>query len=238
MLTPQTESITLEEYFEGIEALQQTEGWRIHQDMERLGLSFYVFHENYHDLISSLHINYADFLLNFDVRNSPEMQRFLKEVMRKFHNFVASALMLVDHTRNLRDKLYENAEFAATYDAEVKKRFKLNPAIQFVHRLRSYVLHCGLPEPSAVLSSSFEASLKISISKLREWDGWNQLARQHLETCKDDEKIADIADAYFKSVSDFHGWFFDNQKKLHEQAFAEAEALRQRLANSKWHWKG
>ncbi|HVS82173.1 MAG TPA: hypothetical protein VHE60_10605 [Pyrinomonadaceae bacterium] len=235
MSTPHAESITLEEYLEGIEALQQTEGWKIHQDMERLGWSFYIFQGNYHDLINSLHINYADFLLHFDVRNSPEMQSFLKEVMRKFHNFVASALMLVDHTRNLSDKLYKGTQFEDIYSSEVEKRFKLNPAIQFVHRLRSYVLHCALPEPSAVLSSNFETSLKISISTLRKWAGWTQLARQYLETCNEDEKIEDIACAYFKSVSDFHEWFFNNQKKLHEQAFAEANALRQRLVNSKWH---
>ncbi len=238
MLTPQTESTTLEEYSEGIEALQQTEGWKIHQDMERLGLSFYIFHGNYHELINSLQISSSEFLLHFDVNNSTEMQSFLKEVMRKFHNFVASALMLVDHTRILSDKLYKDTQFAETYAAEVEKRFKSDAAIQFVHRLRSYVLHCGLPEPSAVLNSKLEPSLKINIATLREWSGWTQLAREYLETCNDDEKIEDIATAYFKSVSDFHGWFFDNQKRLHEQAFAEANALRQRLANSKWHWKG
>jgi len=144
-------------------------------------------------------------------------------------------LMLVDHPPNLSDKLYQGTQFADIYASEVEKRFTLNPAIQFVHRLRSYVLHCGLPEPSAVLSSNFETSLRINISMLREWHGWTKLARQYLETCNDDEKIEHIANIYFRSVSDFHEWFFNNQKVLHKQAFAEANALRERLINSKWH---
>jgi hypothetical protein len=37
MSAPEAESITLEEYLEGIKALQETEGWKIHRDMERLG---------------------------------------------------------------------------------------------------------------------------------------------------------------------------------------------------------
>jgi hypothetical protein len=235
MSAPEVGSLAHEEYLEEIEALQKTEGWRIHQDMERLGWSFYIFQGNYHDLLKDLHINYADFFVRFDVRNRAELHAFLKEIMRKFHNFVASALMLVDHTRNLSKKMYRGTQFEAVLDSEIEKRFKQNPQIQFVHRLRSYTLHCGLPEPSAVLSGTMEASLKMSITQLREWDGWTKLARQHLQTCRDDEKIEDIATAYFKSVSDFHEWFFNNQKKLHEQAFAEANALRQRLVNSKWH---
>jgi hypothetical protein len=155
--------------------------------------------------------------------------------MRKFHNFVASALMLVDHTRSLSKKMYMGTQFEAVLDSEIEKRFKQNPQIQFVHRLRNYTLHCGLPEPAAVLSASMEPSLKISITQLRQWDGWTNLARQHLETCRDDEKIEDIATAYFISVRDFHEWFFNNQIKLHEEAFADANALRERLVKSKWH---
>jgi hypothetical protein len=235
MSAPETESLTLEEYLEGIEALQKTEGWRINQDIERLGWSFYILRGNYHDLLEDLHINYADFLVRFDVRNKAELHAFLKEIMRKFHNFVASALMLVDHTRNLSKKMYAGTKFEAELNSEIEKRFKQNPQIQFVHRLRSYTLHCGLPEPSAVLSGNMEASLKISIVHLREWDGWTELARQYLQTCSDNEKMDDIATEYFNSIKDFHEWFFNNQKKLHGHAFAESNALRQRLVNSKWH---
>jgi hypothetical protein len=229
------ESITLDQYFEGIEALQQTEGWRIHQDIERLGWSFYIFQENFHDLMKDLHVNYGDFLIRFDVENRAELHAFLKEVMRKFHNFVASALMLVDHTRNLSKRMYQGTEFEATLSSEIEKRFTQNPQVQFVHRLRSYILHCGLPEPSAVLSGSLEASLKINISQLRMWGDWNNLARQHLQRCNDDEKIEDIANAYYNSISSFHEWFFNNQMRLHKKAFDEANLLRERLVNSKWH---
>jgi hypothetical protein len=227
--------MTLDEYLEGIEKLQQTEGWKIHQDMERLGWSFYIFQGNYYDLIRSLHIDYGDFLQHFDVRNRAAMQDLLKEVMRKFHNFAAGALMLVDHTRILSERLYNGSEFEQVYAAEIEKRFTQSLVVQFVHRLRNYVLHCGLPEPSAVLDSNLEASLRLNISKLREWSGWTQRAREYLDRFKGDIKIADVASAYFTAISDFHEWFFEKQKQLHEKEFAEGNALRERLSRSKWH---
>jgi hypothetical protein len=76
MSTPEAKSLTLEEYLAGIEVLQKTEGWKTHQDIERLGWSFYIFQENYNDLLKVLQINYVAFFVRFDVRNRAELQAF------------------------------------------------------------------------------------------------------------------------------------------------------------------
>jgi hypothetical protein len=37
MSTPESDTLTLQEYLDGIETLQKTEGWRIHEEIQRLG---------------------------------------------------------------------------------------------------------------------------------------------------------------------------------------------------------
>jgi hypothetical protein len=236
MSAPEVDALTLAQYLEGIESLQKTEGWKIHQDMERLSRSFYIFEANYHELSKGLFLDYSQFLILFDVRNGKEMEAFLIEVTRLFHNFVAGAKTLVDHTRNIATQLYENTHFWQVYQSEVDRCFTSNPVIQFVHGLRNYILHKDLPLTSASLSSSFETAVRINIVILREWDRWKPVAREYLETCADNEKIENIASTYYKAILEFHEWFFNNQKKLHEQAFSETNALRQRLVASKWHY--
>ena len=72
---------------------------------------------------------------------------------------------------------------------------------------------------------------------MREWDGWNELSRQYVNSANDDEKVEDIVLTYTKEVTSFHSWFNDRQLELHKEAFKEAEELRQRLVNSSWHLK-
>jgi len=236
MPTPEPDEVTFEEYIEGIEFLKKSEGWRIHEEIQRLGRSFYIFRTNYDELTKTLFLDYAQFLILFDVRNDKNMKEFLIEVTRRLHNFVAGAKTLVDHTRNVAAELYKTTPFWSVYQSELNKRFTSNPAIQFVHCLRNYTLHKDLALVSASLSSTFETAIRIDVSSLGEWDGWNAAAGEYLKTCGD-EKIDDIAGTYYEAVSEFHEWFFQNQKKLHEKELAEANALRRRLANSKWHWE-
>lgn len=238
MSTPESDTLTLQEYLDGIESLHKTKGWRIHEEIQRLGRSFYIFRANYEELTKTLFLDYAQFLILSDVRNDKQMKEFLIEVTRRLHNFVAGAKTLVDHTRNVATGLYEkNSEFWPVYQAELNNRFTSNPLIQFVHCLRNYTVHKDLPLAAASLSSTFETAIRIDFLTLRDWDGWNAAAREYVKISGDDYKVEDIARSYYEAVSEFHEWFFQSQKKLHENEFAEANALRQRLANSKWHSK-
>lgn len=234
-LNPTT--LTLQEYLDGIETLQKTEGWRIHEEIQRLGRSFYIFRANYEELTKTLFLDYAQFLILFDVRNDKQMKEFLIEVTRRLHNFVAGAKTLVDHTRNVATELYETTPFWTVYQSELNNRFTSSPVIQFVHCLRNYTLHKDLPLASASLSSRFETSIRIDLSTLQEWNGLNAAAREYVKISGDEYKVEDIARSYYEAVSEFHEWFFENQKRLHQTEFAETNALRERLVNSKWHSK-
>lgn len=236
MTKPHDDFKTYQEYRDGMEALANTQGFQLGQKYDRLGMSFYIFKRNHDELISSIeHFKQPRVMLLWD---DEEIGQFLNEVTRRLHNFVAAAKTLVEHTRIITRELYGDTEFWKEYDAEVTQRFTLNPAVQFVHKLRDYILHRDLPVTSARLSlTDFDSSLLISIEKMRDWDSWTGLSRQYVNTAKDQEKIEDIVRAYTESVISFHSWFYDRHVELHEEAYAETERLRQRLINSRWHLK-
>jgi hypothetical protein len=238
MKNSQDEPLTYQEYRDRIDELQNTEAWRISKKIEQLGISAYIFKTNHDELVQRIeYFKSPEAILLWDVRNNAQMERYLKEVTRLLHNFVASAKTLVEHTRIIARDMYESTEFWKEYESEIARRFTSNPLVQFVHDLRNYILHRDLPVTFASLTTEHDSLLKISIHTLREWNGWRGLSRQYVNSIGDDEKIEDIVGAYTDAIINFHNWFNDRQLELHKEVFKEAEELRQRLVNSKWHWK-
>lgn len=238
MKNSQDKPITYQEYRDGMDKLQNTEGWKISKKIEHLGISAYIFKTNHDELIQRIeYFKSPEAMLLWDVRNNAQMEQFLKEVTRLLHNFVASAKTLVEHTRIIARGMYESTEFWKEYESQIAQQFTSNPLVQFVHELRNYILHRDLPVTFASLTPKHESLLKISIQTLREWDGWRVVSRQYMNTASEDEKIEDIVRAYTNTIINFHDWFNDRQLELHKEAFKEANELRQRLVNSQWHWK-
>ncbi len=68
-----------------------------------------------------------------------------REINRYIHNFVASAKTLVDHTRVFMEEEYSGQSVMAEYLSKVKGALANEPVVKFVHDLRNYMLHKGLP---------------------------------------------------------------------------------------------
>jgi hypothetical protein len=112
----QDNPLTYQEYQDGLDKLQNTEGWRISRKIEHLGTSFYIFKTNYDELIQRIeYFKRPEAILLWDVRNNDQMEHFLKEVTRLLHNFVAAALTLVEHTRIMARGMYKGTEFWEEY---------------------------------------------------------------------------------------------------------------------------
>ncbi len=67
------------------------------------------------------------------------------EVLRLFHNYVASALSLVDVTRRFMNKNYAGTVFFNEYQVRISNTFDEAPLHRFVQGLRVYTLHRRLP---------------------------------------------------------------------------------------------
>src|SRR5205085_6713615 len=142
MSDSQNTPLTFQEYLDGIEELKNTKGWQITRKIEHLGTSFYIFKANHDELIESIEqFKLPISLLLWGDDSVNEMDQFLKNVTRQLHNFVAAAKTLVEHTRIIAREMYDGTGLWNEYESEVANRFTSSAHVQFVHKLRDYILH-------------------------------------------------------------------------------------------------
>ena len=245
MIEPKEKTQSYQDYLNKVEELQNSEGWIITKKMEPLDLTFHIFNMNRKALLASIEkFKEPESLILWNMRNNEEMDFYLKEVTRQLHNFVAAAKTFIESTHNIVKSIYgENREFESEYDASVKKYITLNPVVQFVHKLRHYILHKKIPFIVANLNSELNTNLKINLIDFRndlkesnEKKNWNQLSIQFINS-EDDKIIEDIVRDYSKAILNFHDWLYDKQLKMHKEAFDETNEIKSSIENSSWHIK-
>jgi hypothetical protein len=156
---------------------------------------------------------------------------FYDEIFRLVHNFVASAVTLVDHTRN-HLKPYDGTDFVTEY--EMRKATVVVPVTAFVVRLRSYVLHHKLPILG--INTSFEgdgregiqSTTVLDTSKLLEWEDWTAGARAFLESSPASLVLRSVITDYLDVIDDLYKWLFDQFELLHSSDLAEWRSMRTR----------
>ncbi len=219
--------------------LMSSEGWLIEEKIERLEVSIFIFSGNFEELMKTIELykSPSSFVLH-DVRNREELNQFFKEVTRLLHNYLASAMTLVDHTRILVKELYAEEKFAEFYDEygfKIKEVFAENSLHQFIQGLRNYIVHKELPMVGSILNlNEINANLIVDLSELRKNFDWSKYAKQYLNARDDDEKLETLVSDYFNLVYEFHKWFYSRQLEIHAEEFREINELRERIANSRW----
>ena len=164
----------------------------------------------------------------------PGMQAHM-EVMRHFHNFLAAAKSLIDHTRLFIDEFYANAPLKQAYEQKVQADLAVDPLFKFVQDLRNYMLHRALPPGSITLSAvrldetdKSEITTTVDLDKqgLLKWQNWTKPSRKYLSQAPDHIRISDICTPYGKAVVEFYNWFDAKLHKHHEADIEEFESLR------------
>lgn len=201
--------------------------------------SFRLFLRNYHELMRLLHIveNIPTAIRLWDVKKRDAFGQVLEEVTFLLHNYVASVMSLVDHTRVLHERLYENehSERLEVIQTEINKRFVNNETHQLVQGLRNYTLHRKLPSIGGRMSytagdTEFDFKYVISAKSLLDWDGWKPLAKRKLDKLsnlsieerfieyqKQDISISQLITAHHKEVVSFYKWLGIQQKQWHKE---------------------
>ncbi|WP_345150606.1 hypothetical protein, partial [Gluconacetobacter asukensis] len=140
-----------------------------------------------------------------------------RELNRHVHNFVSSALTLVEHTRIFMRKHYAGTELLAAYEKQVTATFVQSPIAQFVQGLRNYMLHRGLPNSSMFMkfmanpgatdgSGAMETGVHYDTASLLDWKEWKPVARAYLEQAGEHLDLHEFAQEYMTLVNQFHGW--------------------------------
>jgi hypothetical protein len=203
---------------------------QIVDQLELLQTSTYVFRVNHAELAQFLEYCERD-PRNKDLCSMATIDKqtwVARETVRLLHNFVAAAMSLVDHTRVMYRHFHNDGDFPE-YQREVDRRFARNGQVQFVQRLRSYLLHVRAPTIS--LNTTFDAKtgqpttrLGLPSQPLLGWDGWNALAKGYLKNAGAMLDIAAEAASYERQVRDFYVWFGEKENDLLQPALERFRA--------------
>src|SRR2546425_7105962 len=132
----------------------KSKGWKIMQKIRLLSISYYAFNQNY-DELNQLLVAFSKPEIGLEIArvgNERKLDAFLIEITRRLHNYLASAMTLVNHTRVLVTDLYTGTPFEKEYVGEKDRTFKNSPLHHFVQDLRNYNVHRGLSQTAAVTS--------------------------------------------------------------------------------------
>lgn len=205
-----------------MQGLQKTPEYELVIQLQGFSASIYIFDKNYQDL--SRLVNYlaadpkADTL--FLLRNRDRLMLAMRDVIRLIHNFVASAISLIDHTRRLYRKLYEGTGKFDDYQSKVSSEFARDPLSQFVKCLRKYCQHYKAPNIAVTTSWNRgderpTRTFNLLKDDLATFDGWSATARRHLNSIDEKVNIFEIAEEYRRKVIGFYRWFQDRQEEIH-----------------------
>lgn len=196
-----------------------------YRELQSVDTSIEIFHRNYVALNTTLTFlgsdKRADHL--FAIRNHDRFLLAGKEVVFYLHNYVASALSLRDHSRNVyegRGRLSQLIQPFPGYKERVEKEFKHDPLAQFVERLRVYCQHYSAPSIDVLMTISGGRSVRkilLPLDKLLAFNGWGEQAKAYLDTVAGDVDIQQVTTIYHDRVMAFHQWV----QEQHEKIYAE-----------------
>jgi hypothetical protein len=154
--------------------------------------------------------------------------QFEGAVMRALHNYVASAMALVDHARRImRDRsgpLVEEFE-------QRKLELLAHPEIPLIHNLRNYVLHHSLPfighevrvQPAPGIDATTE--IRLSTRELGAWGGWSAAARGLICANEDELALRPVVDIHAALVVELNEWLVEQMSIANASALAEVNRL-------------
>lgn len=153
-----------------------------------------------------------------------------REIGRLLHNFLAAAKTLVDHTRVFMEEHYPGSALKRRYAEKVETDLADNEVCKFVHDLRNYMLHRGLPNILRYLTfdsgKGASCGVQLKSADLLTWDKWTAAGRRYLQK-NETIGLGQIAHDYAERVTAFHKWLDDELREHHRQDLDEFFAMQQ-----------
>ena len=215
-----------EEYRQLREELFQSSQWQLKSDINNLGISKFIFDQNYYDL-KRLALAFAEPKFAIEVSrvgNEEKMKIVHRTFVRLLHNYLASAHSLIEHSQVFKNKYYNDHDFKQEYQDKITSHFDNSQLAHFIKELRHYIIHKGLPITSARIQfgrdKEFDSSIMLHINEMREWSGWTSKSTEFMKALNDKIKIYDIVDSYWNLVGEFYDWFGQKQDEIHAEEFS------------------
>lgn len=216
--------------------IEQLPGYKLYyQDFKGLDISLYIFTRNYTDLSNIISFITTDSraAIFYAVENRYKLEEFGYDVICRIHNYVAAAKSLVDHTRNLYGKLYEENNLFPEYQERIDIDFKYDPLSIFVQDLRRYCQH--YKSPIIMFRTTFDCdsrpirTISIPLDDLQAFNDWSAPAKKYLRTIQEKIDVMEVATAYRDKVIAFHNWFRSRQEEIHTGELKELDDKKDEL---------
>lgn len=157
------------------------------------------------------------------------------EVIRLFHNYLAAAKSLIDHTRAYVEQWHASDEFHSKYQAKVKSSFIESHASRVILDLRNYLMHCGLP-PSTIketyhIDANKPPEIKIAfrVSSLSDWKGWTSKSKEFMKNSGTHIELKPLVAEYQNLVVNFYNWFSSELDNIHKSELENFEHLKGKI---------
>ena len=154
--------------------------------------SIRIFKDNYQELIETLDFHNNPVNDQTIWKNPRQRDKIHWTLIRRIHNFLSSAISLVDHTRIHKNKINWNVTFNKAYQDKIDKEFKSWPVHNFIKDLRHFILHYKVPliyshrhfEKKEKLNREHKltpiTTVRFKIKDILDFD-WDKKSREYLE---------------------------------------------------------
>lgn len=163
---------------------------------------------------------------------SKEAEEINSEIIRLFHNYLASAKSLIDHTRTYVEQWHAGDEFGLSYQVQVKSSFIESNISRMVLDLRNYLMHRGLP-PAAIreifqvgTNKPPEIQIAFRISSISDWKGWTSKSKEFMSNSGTHVELKSLVAEYQYLIVSFYKWFDSEQDRIHRAELEEFESLK------------
>jgi hypothetical protein len=219
--------------------IKNSKGYAIEQKINQFFLTKYTFKHNYLELQKHLSDQLQPetaFRLAYAQHNK-ELEAIQLETIRYLHNFIASALSLIDHTRVFQRRLFTKDDaFTTEYQAKIDELFVTSPLAAFIVSFRQYVQHYQSPmiaNVSNLVDKAEDMQAKVVIAKadLLDFSKWTAPAKKFIHSLDNELDVVKTTDEYYQLVIGFHGWFEKRQTEIFRAELDELNALKKLAIN-------
>lgn len=160
-----------------------------------------------------------------DIRNS-----FNAAVVHSLHNYVASTMTLVDHSRRMtRGRTDEPLRELSARRGELLR----NLEVPFTQDLRNFMLHRSIPFLGHTMTMSglntesprVDMQIELSIHELLQWDGWMAASREFLAAHEGKIALLPIIEKHGDLVFRFNAWIINALSEANREALKQANEL-------------
>jgi len=229
------EEIYKTEFGMRFDILDQSEEMEIYRNIQALQASFRVFSGNFDELVRGLeHLKDSrSSLAMYNDDHRDNIESLLDQSSRFFHNFLASAFSLIEHTRKIVNRLYAEEAFKDEYQKKLEQDVISQPIHSFVKELRNYTQHYTLPILALQITflegyEDLDFSVQMDVEALKQWDNWKG-SKSYLDTLGDSFCIQTVANEYFVLIQNFYVWLTQRQLSVHQADFERLQQMQQDL---------